>query len=158
MHSARQLIESLDALSDTLKEAPAPWLYEELVGALEPRADDASGEWSLPVLPPSLPDEWMRLAAKALPAVEKNDDEGLATVVVSDTKRLLYPSDGDETTAPAAGGPGPPEEFLPHGSTVHFGPKREDDGADLPFSATVTAALLFALLAVVVLLTMVDCS
>jgi len=157
MRSASKLIESIDALSTTLVEAPAPWLYEELVGPLEPPSDDDGEEWSPPVLPSSLPEEWMRLAARALPIEEEDDSEGLETVI-AETKNLLALSRDYETSQPPPGGPGSPEEFSPQGSTVHFGPKRDDVGAALPFSATVTASIIFALLAIVVVLTTVDCS
>ncbi len=157
MRSANELVESLDALSATLKESPAPWLYEELVVALDPPSDDDGDEWSPPVLPPSLPPEWMRLAARALPTDEEDGSDGAATVI-AETKNLRALTRNYETSGPPAGGPGSPREFSPQGSTVHVGPKRDDTGAALPFSATVTAAILFALLAIAVVLTTVDCS
>jgi len=159
MRSAFELVEALDALSAALVEAPEPWLYEELVVALDPptQSDELMDEWSPPVLPPSLPDEWMRLAAKALPSAD-NDPFGAAETVVAEPRQLPERSPSRGGVGPRIAKAGSPSDFSPQGSTVHVGPRQEDGDSALPFSATVTAALLFALLAATIALTMIDCS
>ena len=180
LRSGDEVVRVLDNLIlDHAAEAPAPWLYEALVGALELPKEERDEDWRPPVIPPALPTEWMVLASKALPLGSggvatppkvDDDEDNAQTVIDSAMTHIANPASSvaeprvqgrkprrQPSPKPSAS-PAPYVEFLPEGSTVYFGPKREQSDRRLPFSATVTAALIFATLTLIIVLTTLDCS